>query len=379
VKQLSAIGLMSGTSYDGVDVALIETDGEEIGRIGPTGYRAYDDSERTALRRAIAAAVNLDDRTHRTDVLAEAEAIVTAAHADAVMTFLHAHGLSAGAINVVGFHGQTVLHRPDHRLTVQLGDGAALARRLGIAVVYDFRAADVAAGGEGAPLVPVYHRALVRMLGRRQPVAVLNLGGVANVTYVDGDDLVAFDTGPGNALIDDFMRLRTGEPHDGEGRNAAAGTVDEQSVERFLAHPYFARRPPKSLDRNDFRNWVAEEGSRATKSVEDGAATLTAITAAAIAAAQSLLPRRPASWIAAGGGTRNPTLMRMLAERLAPAPIETADKVGWSADALEAQAFAYLAVRSLRGLPLTFPGTTGVTSPLTGGVVARPETAASLS
>jgi anhydro-N-acetylmuramic acid kinase len=378
VKQLSAIGLMSGTSYDGVDVALIETDGEEIGRIGPTGYRAYDDSERAALRRAIAAAVNLDDRTHRTDVLAEAEAVVTTAHADAVMAFLHANGLSAGAIDVVGFHGQTVLHRPDRRITVQLGDGAELARRLGIPVVYDLRAADVAAGGEGAPLVPVYHRALVRMLGRQQPVAVLNLGGVANVTYVDGEDLVAFDTGPGNALIDDFMRLRTGEPQDDEGGNAAAGTVDEPAVERFLAHPYFARRPPKSIDRNEFRNWVAEEGSRATKSVEDGAATLTAITAAAIAAAQSLLPRRPASWIAAGGGTRNPTLMRMLAERLAPAPIETADKVGWSADALEAQAFAYLAVRSLRGLPLTFPGTTGVAAPLTGGVVARPETAASL-
>jgi anhydro-N-acetylmuramic acid kinase len=273
---------------------------------------------------------------------------------------------------VVGFHGQTVLHQPDRHLTVQLGNGADLASRIGIPVVYDFRAADVAAGGEGAPLVPAYHRAMVRTLDRPQPVGVLNLGGVANVTYIDGDDLIAFDVGPGNALIDDFIRLRTGEPHDADGARAAAGTVDEAAVARVLAHPYFARRPPKSLDRNEFRNWVAEEGGLAKKSVEDGAATLTAITAAAIAAARALLPRAPASWIAAGGGTRNPTLMRMLNERLAPATVETANEVGWSADALEAQAFAYLAVRSLRELPLTFPGTTGVAEPLTGGVLARP-------
>ena len=210
------------------------------------------------------------------------------------------------------------------------------------------------------------------MLDRAQPVGVLNLGGVANVTFIDGEELVAFDVGPGNALIDDFMRLRTGEPHDADGINAAAGVVDEDSVARVLAHPYFARRPPKSLDRNEFRHWVAEEGRLAKKSVEDGAATLTAITAAAIASARSLLPRAPANWIAAGGGTRNPSLMRMLAERLAPAVVSTANDVGWSADALEAQAFAYLAVRSLRELPLTFPGTTGVAHPMTGGVLAKP-------
>jgi anhydro-N-acetylmuramic acid kinase len=377
VAQVSAIGLMSGTSYDGVDVALIETDGESIGRIGPTGYRAYSDRERDALRRAIAAATNMVDRNARTDELAEAEAVVTAAHAAAVTAFLRASGMTGAEIAVVGFHGQTVLHRPERRLTVQLGDGAALARELGIPVVHDFRAADVAAGGEGAPLVPAYHRALVRMLELPQPIAVLNLGGVANVTFIDGEELVAFDTGPGNALIDDFMRLRAGVPHDAEGRNAAAGTVDEQFVARSLAHPYFVRPPPKSLDRNEFRHWIAEDGGLAKKSVEDGAATLTAFTAAAIASAQSLLPRPPTRWIAAGGGTRNPTLMRMLAERLAPAQVGSADDVGWSSDTLEAQAFAYLAVRSLRGLPITFPGTTGVASPLTGGVVARPEAAES--
>jgi anhydro-N-acetylmuramic acid kinase len=369
---MSAIGLMSGTSYDGVDVALINTDGETIGRLGPTGYRAFSEAERTILRRAMAAAANLGGRGQRPESLTEAEALLTAVHAEAVESFLAAQGMPPSDVGVIGFHGQTVLHQPERGLTVQLGDGAALARRLGIPVVYDFHAADVAAGGEGAPMVPVFHRAMVRMLERQHPVGVLNLGGVANVTFVDGDELVAFDVGPGNALIDDFIRLRTGEPHDADGRSAAAGTADEEAVARVLAHPYFARRPPKSLDRNAFRHWVAEEGGLASKSVEDGAATLTALTAAALAHALKMLPRLPASWIVAGGGTRNPVLMRMLGKRLAPAAIATADSVGWSSDALEAQAFAYLAVRSLRELPLTFPGTSGVPAPLTGGVLARP-------
>jgi anhydro-N-acetylmuramic acid kinase len=294
-------------------------------------------------------------------------------HAEAVEAFLAANGMPPSEVAVVGFHGQTVLHRPDRGLTIQLGNGAALAARLGIPVVYDFRAADVAAGGHGAPMVPVFHRAMLRLLKRPHPVGVLNLGGVANVTFINGSaELVACDTGPGNALIDDFVRLRTGQPQDDGGRTAAAGKVDEDAVARVLTHPFFAKPPPKSLDRNAFRHWVAEEGRLASKSTQDGAATLTAVTAASVARATSLLPRPPAAWIVAGGGTRNPTLMRMLAQRLAPAPIETATAVGWSADALEAQAFAYLAVRTLRGLPLTFPATTGVPRPLTGGILARP-------
>jgi anhydro-N-acetylmuramic acid kinase len=373
MAMLSAIGLASGTSYDGVDVALINTDGETIGRLGPTGHRAYSDLERTVLRRAMAAATNLLDRTQRSEALIEAEAVLTAAHAEAVESFLTAHGMAAPDVAVIGVHGHTVVHQPDRHLTVQLGDGTAISRRLGIPVVYDFRAADVAAGGQGAPMVPVFHRAMVKMLERPHPVGVLNLGGVANVTVVDGEDFVAFDVGPGNALIDDFVRLRSGQSHDADGSLAAAGTVDEQAVLRVLAHPYFLRRPPKSLDRNEFRHWVAEEGRLAAKSVEDGAATLTAITVAAIAGAVALLPHPPACWIAAGGGTRNPSLMRMLERRLAPAPVETADKTGWSAAALEAQAFAYLAVRSLRGLPITFPATTGVAHPQTGCVLARPD------
>jgi len=371
VRQRTAIGLMSGTSCDGVDVALVETDGERVSRLGPSGYRAYTEEERALLRRAIAAAVNIAARGERPAPLADAEALVTAAHAEAVEAFLAANGILPSTVAVIGFHGQTVRHDPSRRLTVQLGNGGALAARLGIPVVYDFRAADVAAGGQGAPLVPVFHRALAKLLPRPHPVAVLNIGGVANLTYIDGEALVAFDTGPGNALIDDFLRLRTGEPKDTDGKAAAAGRTDETVVERALAHPFFARRPPKSLDRNDFSDLLAA-ATLARMSTEDGAATLTAMTAAAVARALTCLPRAPKTWVVAGGGTRNPTLMRMLKERLAPATVDAADSVGWSADALEAQAFAFLAVRSLHRLPLTFPSTTGAPRALSGGTLAKP-------
>src|SRR5437762_5812598 len=243
---------MSGTSLDGVDIALIETDGERIGTFGPTGYRAYAPSERALLRRALAEAAGLTDRHARPGALAEAEALVTQAHAEAVEQFLREHRL--GGIAVVGFHGQTVLHRPDARLTVQLGDGEALARRLQIPVAYDFRAADVAAGGQGAPLVPVFHRALVERFDRAGPTAVLNVGGVANLTYLDGPEtMIAFDTGPGNALIDDFMSARAGKPHDEGGAEAARGEVDETFIAAALTHPFFGLPFPKSLDRNAFR------------------------------------------------------------------------------------------------------------------------------
>ena len=365
-----AIGLMSGTSQDGVDVALIETDGEVITRFGPTAYRTYSRAERALLRSATAAAANITDRAARPGAIGEAEVAVTDAHAEAVETFLAANGIAAGVVTVIGFHGQTVLHRPAQRLTVQIGNGHALAGRLGIAVVYDFRAADVAAGGEGAPLAPVFHRALVRRLDRAAPVAVLNLGGVANVTFIDGDTLIACDTGPGNAPIDDFVRVRTGALLDADGKAAQSGKVDEQVIARVLADLFFAKPPPKSLDRNDFRDLIGEAFDN--RSVEDGAATLTALTAAAVARVVPLLPRAPKTWIVAGGGVRNLTLMRMLAERLAPAGVESGHAAGWSVDSLEAQAFAFLAVRSLHGLPLSFPTTTGVPHPLTGGVLARP-------
>jgi anhydro-N-acetylmuramic acid kinase len=361
-----AVGLMSGTSLDGVDVALIETDGESIAGFGPSACRPYAPAERELLRRSLADAAGLADRNARPGVLQEAEALVTEAHAQAAERFLRDNGLGKD-IAVVGFHGQTVLHRPEAGLTVQLGDGKALARRLRLPVAFDFRAADVAAGGQGAPLVPVFHRALVENLRRPGPTAVLNVGGVANLTYLDGAEaMIAFDTGPGNALIDDFMLARAGKAHDEGGVLAAAGRVDEELVAGLLAHPFFRLPFPKSLDRNAFNIDVSAH------SLADGAATLTALTAAAVAQAVDLLPRPPRTWIVAGGGARNATLMRMLAARLAPATVLTADAVGWSADALEAQAFAYLAVRTLRGLPITFPTTTGVPEPMTGGMVVKP-------
>ena len=367
---LRAIGLMSGTSLDGIDAALIETDGHGVVRFGPTGYVPYGEAERQILRQALAEAVQLTDRTDRPGILAEAEDLVTRLHGDAVKDLLRANAIDEGAIDVVGFHGQTVLHRPKQRVTVQIGDGAALSARLGLPVVYDFRAADVATGGQGAPLVPVFHRALVGSLSRPRPVAVLNIGGVANVTYCDGDgDPIACDTGPGNALIDDFMRARTGAPFDRNGDQAAGGRVDQAFIARVLAHPFFAAPPPKSLDRNAF---AYVNMDLPAFSVSDGAATLAALTAQSVARVVPHLPRPPRSWIIAGGGARNRTLTRMLAECLAPASVDTADDVGWSADALEAQAFAYLAVRRLRDLPATFPTTTGGARPLGGGVVARP-------
>lgn len=361
-----AIGLMSGTSLDGVDVGLIETDGETVAAFGPVGYRRYGEGERTILRRALAEAVGLADRDARPGVIGEAERIVTEAHADAVETFIDAHGIDRREIDVIGFHGQTVLHRPAHRLTVQLGNGNQLAQRLGIEVIYDFRAADLAAGGQGAPLVPVFHLALARDLVRARPLGILNVGGVANVTVVDGAAApIACDTGPGNALLDDFMLARTGVACDPEGAAAAQGRVDEAFVDAVLRQDFFARKCPKSLDRNEFTV------DTSMFSTPDGAATLTALTATAAARVTDHLPARPRAWIVAGGGARNPTLMRMLAERLAPASVETASAVGWSIDSLEAQAFAFLAVRCQRGMPITFPTTTGVAAPLSGGRVAR--------
>ncbi len=270
---------------------------------------------------------------------------------------------------MVGFHGQTVLHRPAARLTVQIGDGAALARAIELPVAYDFRAADVAAGGQGAPLVPVFHQALARELKRAHPIAVLNVGGVANITFVNGRDPIACDTGPGNALLDDFMRARTGSPLDRDGGEAARGRVHEDFIARVLAQDFFARPCPKSLDRNAF---AFANMSLPEFTVADGAATLAALTAASVARVVPHLPERPRDWIVAGGGARNPTLMRMLAERLKPATVETADAAGWSSQSMEAQAFAYLAVRTLNRLPLTFPSTTGVPEPMPGGVVVRP-------
>jgi anhydro-N-acetylmuramic acid kinase len=365
---LTALGLMSGTSLDGVDVALIETDGRRIQAFGPSGYRPYSDRERNLLRAALTAAVDLPRRDARPGILSEAERVVTLAHAEAVAAFTAQNRMKPEEIDIVGFHGQSVLHRPERRMTVQIGDASALAKAIHIPVMHDFRAADVEAGGQGAPFVPVYHRALAQSLGREGPIAVVNIGGVSNITYIDGNDtLIACDTGPGNALLDDFMYRTMNQAFDAEGRFASLGKPDEAWIARALELPFFALPPPKSLDRNDFAALKLGDIQPA-----DGAATLTAFTAAAIARIIPHLPKRPRSWIICGGGARNLTMLRMLRERVGSATVEAAETLGWASDAIEAQAFAFLAVRGMKGLPLSYPATTGVPMPMTGGVIARP-------
>jgi anhydro-N-acetylmuramic acid kinase len=380
-KRMRAIGLMSGTSMDGIDIAAIETDGEDMVQRGPSGAYPYSDEMRAQLRAGLADATTIKQRDERPGRLGMLEQYLTDLHAEAVTQFLEDHLIEPTDIDVIGFHGQTVLHRPaaiefgavrngrfghvGSTLTVQLGDGARLASATGIDVVYDLRAADAAAGGQAAPLVPAYHRALVSSLDQK-PVAVVNIGGVANITFIGRNgELIAFDTGPGNAMIDDWMLRHTGHSHDPDGRQAAQGRVHDDYVAEYLKHSFFSTPAPKSLDRNAFPVELVDE-----LSVADGAATLTALTATAIAHARALMPEDPQLWIVGGGGRRNRTLMSMLAARVQNAVVP-AEAVGLDGDSLEAEAWAYMAVRSLKGLPITFPGTTGVAGPMTGGVLAR--------
>jgi anhydro-N-acetylmuramic acid kinase len=359
-----AVGLMSGTSLDGVDAALIETDGE--GHVRPIAFRSdpYSEVARATLREAAALALTYD-RPRRSPEIVEAEGLVTRRHLLAVRQLLADAKVDPGQVAVVGFHGQTIAHRPDRGWTWQIGDGAAMATSLGIDVVGDLRQADVAAGGQGAPLLPVYHRALTAALPR--PVAVLNLGGVGNITWIGaGDAIVAFDTGPANALVDDWVLAETGDRFDAGGALAATGRIDETILATLLDHPYFDAPAPKSLDRADFTAQPARGLSAA-----DGAATLTAFTARSVELGLRQLPERPFRLIIAGGGRHNATLMRMIGEAcgIAPEPIEA---LGWNGDATEAEGFAYMAVRRLAGFPISFPGTTGVPAALTGGVVHHP-------
>ncbi len=363
-----AIGTMSGTSMDGVDVALIETDGETVSRFGAYLSRGYSATERHILRGAVNAAQAITDRAARPGPVADAERLVTEVHLKAIDALLQQAGVHHREVDVVGFHGQTILHRPERHLTMQIGDGAHLARRLQIPVVYDFRAADVAAGGEGAPLAPAFHRALLHPFADDGPIAVVNIGGVANVTYLDGDaEPIAFDTGPGNAPMDELMLSRSGKPMDEGGAVAASGKASECLVAAALDHQFFAQKPPKSLDRADFARFDLN-----ALSLPNALATAAEIIAASIARSRDHLPKLPKRWIVAGGGARNPTLMKLLKGKLAPAKVQTAEEIGWQSSAVEAQAFAFLAVRSMRGLPLSFPSTTGVPAPLTGGVLVRP-------
>lgn len=353
---VTALGLMSGTSLDGIDAALLDTDGEHLVAPGPSRTFPYETELRERLRAVLGGCGDVSG----------AERALTEAHARAVASLLDDTGIGPDKVRVIGFHGHTILHRPDEGRTWQIGDGALLASATGIDVINDFRSADIAAGGEGAPLAPAYHWALASQLER--PVAVLNVGGVANATWIGADgieEMIAFDTGPGNALLDDWVRHHTRASHDADGALARAGRVDRDALARLLDHPYFRRRPPKSLDRDDFDRTSMEHLSAA-----DGAATLTAFTAAAVGRAASFFPWPVRRWLVTGGGRRNPALMAALTGAL-EASVAPVESVGWDGDSLEAYAFAYLAVRSLRGLPLSFPGTTGCRTPVSGGTLHR--------
>ena len=353
---------MSGTSLDGIDVALIRTDGENIVQRGPSQTYAYSDAQRSTLQAALKDAKSLERRDERPLGLAKAEAALTDWHVQAVKDFLKTN---PATVDVIGFHGQTVIHRPEIRLTVQLGDGPALAKRLGIPVVYDTRAADVAAGGQGAPFVPIYHRALAASVAER-PVVFVNIGGVSNITWIGPrGEMIAFDTGPGNAPIDDWAMKHTGVARDVDGLLATTGTPNESIIEKFMNQPFFNVAPPKSLDRNSFAAITMD-----ALSAGDGAATLVEIIARAIAKATSWLPETPKAWIICGGGRHNPVIMKALRNRLPN--VHAAEAYGFNGDSVEAEAWAYMAVRSQKKLPLSFPMTTKVSEPMTGGVLALP-------
>ena len=361
------VGTMSGTSLDGVDAAILETDGLTLQGFGPSAFRPYAPEERAALRAALGTWPG-DDAAER------AARIVEAAHVEVLRRLLD--DPEAGAVEAVGFHGQTLAHEPGGRGTHQAGDGARLAEALGLPVIWDFRSADVQLGGQGAPLAPAYHHALARHVGFAAPVAFLNLGGVGNLTWVDPGKgrpeepgaLLAFDTGPANAPLDDHVQEWLGRPCDEDGVLAAEGAVNAAVIERFAGHGYFLKVPPKSLDRNAFPELVAAVDAL---SASDGAATLTAAVAVAVLRGAEHFPAPVARVLVTGGGRKNPVMMRMIAEAL-DVPVEPVEAHGLDGDMLEAQAFGYLAVRVARGMPTSFPGTTGVAAAVGGGEISRP-------
>lgn len=358
-KVYTAIGLMSGTSLDGVDCAAIETDGHAF--VKPLGFITipYTAGERAVLRACFGM------RTRKAPEIKEAERMLTLKHAQAVKDL----GIRA---DIIGFHGQTIYHAPKDKITIQIGDGDLLARETGMDVVDDFRSADVAAGGEGAPLAPAYHAARVRGAELELPVVILNIGGVANVTYIDEETVIAFDTGPGNALMDDWVKARTGALFDEDGKIAAAGRTVRKFLDGWYSHEYFSRKPPKSLDRDQWD--IAALGPLVkdmdTIRTEDGAATLLRFTGDMIARSAEHMPRVPKAWYACGGGRHNRALMSYLNECL-DGRVKNVDALGWNGDATEAECFAYLAVRSLLSLPISFPGTTGAPEPMSGGVLHK--------
>jgi anhydro-N-acetylmuramic acid kinase len=363
---------MSGTSMDGIDLAMLRTDGDGKVERGPAMFVPYEAAFRRRIEKALVEARAIVRREDRPGGLAELENDITLRHAEAVDAFVRGEASRWGQPDIIGFHGQTVLHRPQVGVTVQLGDGALLARKTGLPVVYDMRANDMKLGGQGAPLVPAYHAALAGTLpapfSDRSPIVFVNIGGISNVTYVPRHgDPIAFDSGPGNALIDQWVAREGGVPFDADGVIASEGDAVATVVARYLENPFFDRAGPKSLDRNDFTLDEAEGLELA-----DGARTLAALSAEAILKSAEHMPEAPKLWVICGGGRKNPHILADLRHKAMPAEVILAEDAGLNGDSMEAEAWAYLAVRSARGLPLTFPTTTGCREPAPGGVTAKP-------
>jgi len=375
-KTYTAIGLMSGTSMDGIDAAIITTDGEKVHSFGATHFTEYPGWLKLKLRRLITDIQNgVKDDIYIKDV----ERDITKLHVEAVEQLLVKAGLSADAVDMIGFHGQTIDHRPHERFTWQIGDGAYLAERTNINVVNNFRTNDVANGGQGAPLLPIYHRAVVPQSS--YPAAVLNIGGVSNITYIDENNILAFDTGTGNALIDDVIFENTGKHYDEGGKIAKSGKVMPEMLEELLADEYFSRIPPKSLDRNQFSQKLSVLMQNKYRALyfSNKLATLVEFTVRSIQLALPFLPQQPKNWYICGGGVHNKFLMARLKKMLIGnvVPISDIDKK-LDVNFIEAQGFALLAVRSLLELPISYTSTTGVKNPakaLTGGVLHRIRTA----
>ncbi|MEZ4752825.1 MAG: anhydro-N-acetylmuramic acid kinase [Bdellovibrionota bacterium] len=409
-KLYTTIGLMSGTSKDGIDVACIKTDG--ISKIEECGAASYDYTitEKRLLNLAEFVVYKADgdldkannqfkDRIEEfrtveglnqkqlTELfkyleqrnlklsLTDIEELSTELHIEAVNKFLVANNQKASEIDLIGYHGQTVFHRPALGITIQLGNAKRFAKTLGVKTVYNFRQADVAAGGEGAPFAPIYHQVKAK-LDHLAPCIVLNCGGISNLTAV-GKELIAFDSGPGNCLVDKFVQKHFNQNFDLDGKLGLKGKVHDDLLpdlaEKTIKFKgsYLKKLPPKSLDVRDcvIPNEIFDLDPH------DACATLEALTAYFISESLQHLPEVPVNWIFAGGGRRNPVITRELNLRLKskiPAlSLQNADEIGWNGDGLEAQIFAFLAVRTIKKLPLSFPGTTGVNTALTGGKIVN--------
>ena len=375
---MKVLGFMTGTSLDGVDMAVLETDGEAKLIFGPWAEMPMPAKTRSLLEATIKAALVWPRGEAEPAIFDEARQAIVDCHFQAASEFLAQNSMSFADFDALGVHGQTVLHeRPQGGIpgrTIQLFDGQAFADLTGVPVVCDFRTADVAAGGEGAPLAPVYHRALVKNAGINLPLVVVNLGGVANISVMDDNGITALDTGPANGLMDQWMRQHGRGDYDHEGRIAASGQVDMDIVADYMAHHYFMTPAPKSLDRYDFTLQAISN-----LSFEDGLATLSAFTVQSLLAGISLAGVTPETVVLAGGGRHNAHLVRQITNALAPVRVMLAEALDWRGGAIEAEAFAYMAVRSLKGLPISFPGTTGIKMPLTGGVVSYPRSAIRMS